>query len=187
MASLSESFPCPLLDTQFSRSVAGAATQGVPQAHVHKTGGRCKKPRTKKAAYVVFCGREIGVFRTWGQTEPLVKGVSNAILHGYTTTAEAEAAFAYALQKSWPTTSQDLNPLNGSKDLDDRWHVVYRGITPGVYRSHLESQLNTLGVPGALHKAIEGRRAALEKYAAATQHGDVSGVPPPAYSDDIFV
>lgn len=86
-------------------------------------------------------------------TERLVSGVPNCIFRGYATVSEAKAAYAYACARSWTRSTDtaspvafpslpapvpptdDANPLNGSEILDNRWYVVYRGITPGVYRS----------------------------------------------------
>ncbi|KAJ7126219.1 hypothetical protein C8R44DRAFT_874591 [Mycena epipterygia] len=176
-----------------SWSVAGAATQGVAHASVHTIQrGPNSRKHTKKAAYVVFCGLRCGVFLTWAQTRP-----------------HAHAAFAYAQARTWTRCTRDVdvpptpqlpqpllssdssNPLNGGESLDDRWYVVYRGITPGVYRSYLESQLNTLGVPGALHESVAGHGAALIKYNSARQRGDVATVAPAYYaldeSDDVFM
>ncbi|KAJ7435119.1 hypothetical protein B0H11DRAFT_2257618 [Mycena galericulata] len=164
-------------------SEAAAATQGVCGPHVY-TVQSSPKARRKNRVYVVFCGCRSGVFHTWAETEPLVSGVHNCIFRGYSTTAEAHAAFRYALQRSWvrsyddsatisipalpvPGPLAEINPLNGAEILNSKWFVVYRGISPGVYRSHLEAQLNTLGVKGVLHESIEGKAAALAKYAAA--------------------
>ncbi|KAJ7138475.1 hypothetical protein C8R43DRAFT_1132016 [Mycena crocata] len=184
---------------QWSR--AGTATQGVPGSHVYvvqpATGGN--KRGGKKVAFVVFCGTDTGVFHSWRETQPLVNRVSNCIFRGYTTLAQAEAAFAYAVARSWvrvagastsgisqlprPIGPEDEhNPLNGSETCDDQWYVVYRGIRPGVYRSHLECQLNTLGVQGALHEGVVGRETALAKFYAAQDHFDVDRVSPPEYS-----
>ncbi|KAJ7675300.1 hypothetical protein B0H17DRAFT_1207809 [Mycena rosella] len=181
-------------------SLAGSATQGVPGSQVHTVQASRKRVRTsKKAAYVVFCGIRCGVFLTWPEAKSLVTGVPNAIFRGYGSVAEADATFAYAVARSWVSNS-DLplvvavhalplpqttigvdapNPLNGAESLDDKWYVVYRGITPGVYRSHLESQLNTLGVRGSLHKAIPGREAAQAKYSAAMHRGEAGASRPP--------
>ncbi|KAJ7492944.1 hypothetical protein B0H11DRAFT_2228267 [Mycena galericulata] len=152
-------------------SVAGAATQGVPEP--------------------------------MNQVKPLVDGVSSCIFRGYTSRKEAEAAYQYALSRSWirncfapivasiPELPQPLeelqspNPLNRTEP-DDRWYIVYRGIKPGVYRSHLESQLNTLGVRGALHESIKGKDTALAKYVHALRRGEVAVVSPP-YPDDVFL
>ncbi|KAJ7895683.1 hypothetical protein B0H13DRAFT_2338759 [Mycena leptocephala] len=155
-------------------SVAGTATQGVPGGYVHVVGAPPPtQNKPKFAAYVVFSGRRVGVFSTWREAESLVKGVSKCIFRGYKTTAEARAAFAYASERSWvrvigapiaaaiPVLPQPVvvadgtNPLNGTEDFDGKWYVVYRGITPGVYRSHLECQLNTVGVRGALHQSVQ--------------------------------
>ncbi|KAJ7468413.1 hypothetical protein B0H11DRAFT_2238879 [Mycena galericulata] len=186
-------------------SVAGSATQGVADARVQTVSGSRKKKATKKAAYVVFCGRRFGVFRTWTEAQSLVDGVSNSICRGYKTVGEAEAAFQYALRRGWvrncfapltaampsiPTPNPGFdtdNPLSGKEPCAQKqtWYIVYRGITPGVYRSHLESQLNTLGVRGALYESIEGRDTAFEKYAGACRRGDIAVVPPP-YPADVF-
>ncbi|KAJ7481408.1 hypothetical protein B0H11DRAFT_1915560 [Mycena galericulata] len=132
-----------------------------------------------------------GYTHDWAETKPLVNSVPNNIFRGYYTVAEAQAAFQYALQRSWvrsvdtPVTAipalplpapviDSSNPLNGDETLDDTWYIVYRGITPGVYRSHLESQLNTLGIPGAIHESVEGKAAALDKYNAAVRRGEIS-------------
>ncbi|KAJ7700213.1 hypothetical protein B0H16DRAFT_1483973 [Mycena metata] len=194
-------FPLRLL-IECCRSIAGAATQGVPGAHVHATSPRKKKPKTKKAAYVVFCGRRCGVFDDWSETKVLVSGVPNCIYRGYTTREAARAAFQYAVERSWtrvadaavttpiPALPQPLdpnvafdtnNPLTQTEALDDRWYIVYRGICPGVYRSHLECQLNTLGVRRSLHESIVGRAAAFAKYNRALAGGQVSVVPPTYY------
>ncbi|KAJ7779446.1 hypothetical protein DFH07DRAFT_765732 [Mycena maculata] len=70
--------------------------QGVPHARVYVVVGdsaRKKKPKgPKKAVYVVFCGRQFGVFQTWPETVALVSGVPNCIFHSYSSLREAEAA-----------------------------------------------------------------------------------------------
>ncbi|KAJ6544604.1 hypothetical protein DFH09DRAFT_1321807 [Mycena vulgaris] len=180
-------------------SIAGSATQGVPRATVyaiHQHPSPSKTKPAKKAAYVVFCGRRCGVFLTWRETKSLVSGVSNCIFRGYASIDEAHAAFAYTQARAWTRMSgvaapaipvlpqphhafEARNPLNGAEQFDGRWYVVYRGIRPGVYRSHLESQLNTVGIRGSLHESIAGEPAALAKYAAAARRGDTAVLSPP--------
>ncbi|KAK6992842.1 hypothetical protein R3P38DRAFT_3224664 [Favolaschia claudopus] len=135
---------------------AGAATQGVADSSVCKVHtGPPKTVRYKKAAYAIFAGKQ-------DSAKALVIGVNNSIFRGYATIAEAQAAFAHAESRGWtrviPTTdtpappiphlplpanpahnSEVPNPLHGSYALDDRRFVVYRGITPGIYRSHLRA------------------------------------------------
>ncbi|KAJ7764953.1 hypothetical protein DFH07DRAFT_770228 [Mycena maculata] len=180
-------------------STAGTATQGVSGARVRAftPASPDKKQRKtngpKKAAYVVFCGLQPGVFLTWSEVDPLVTGVPHSIFRGYTT---VPVAFAYAEERGWvrrtgspaasaisvlptPMTDNSRNHLNGPENLDDKWYVVYRGINPGVYRSHLECQLNTVGLSNALHESVVGRPAALAKFAAARSRNEVSEVLPP--------
>ncbi|KAJ7860812.1 hypothetical protein B0H14DRAFT_3445780 [Mycena olivaceomarginata] len=153
-----------------------------------------KKMHEKKKAYIVFAGLQCGVFESWDDTKAVVNRVPNCLYRGYSTLRDAEAAFAYAQARGWthvshaplsgnpalprPIESAGLanehNPLHGTETLDDRWFIVYRGIAPGVYRSHLECQLNTLGLSGALHESIPGKANTLAKYAAAVRRGDVS-------------
>ncbi|KAJ7343880.1 hypothetical protein DFH08DRAFT_871385 [Mycena albidolilacea] len=190
-------------------AVAGTATQGVSHSHVRAIQKSSpKKPRIKKHAYVVFAGLQCGVFHTWERTKPLVDRVPNSIFRGYSTVWEAEAAFAYAQMRQWTRVSyaplasipalpqpigsalaDEENPLHGTEALDNRWFIVYRGIMPGVYRSHLECQLNTLGIPATLHEAVSGKDNALAKYRAAVARGDVSVITPTytARNGDPFV
>ncbi|KAJ7462421.1 hypothetical protein FB451DRAFT_1180710 [Mycena latifolia] len=182
----------------YTRAVAASATQGVPRSSVravHHGSPSPSKRRGKKVAYVVFCGKRCGVFHTWAETEPLVSGVAS-IFRGYASVADAQAAFAYAQARSWIRSSEATvsvaipalprphsphdtqNPLNGSEQLDDRWYIVYQGICPGIYRSHLESQLNTLAIRGAVHESVTGESAARSKYARALRQGNTKALLP---------
>ncbi|KAJ7901030.1 hypothetical protein B0H14DRAFT_3422939 [Mycena olivaceomarginata] len=147
---------------------AGAATQGVPSAHVLASPSPHKK-KTKTPAVAP-------------QTEALIRGVPNCIFRGYSSLSAAHAAFDYAHRRLWtrslndasrqpiaatalplPITDTDtVNSLNSSEADDDTWYVVYRGIAPGVYRSHLECQLNTLGVSNSTHERVIGKASAVE-------------------------
>ncbi|KAJ7693959.1 hypothetical protein B0H17DRAFT_1132328 [Mycena rosella] len=178
-------------------SIAGAATQGVPGGHVHAVPHSTSKKtsRKKKAAYVVFCGRQCGIFYTWhvphfplSDTRALVSGVPNCIFRGYSTTADARAALAYAEARRWTRvcgtpmnlpiislpqpvapSSPCSNPLNGPETLDSQWYIVYRGISPGVYCSHLECQLNMLGIRGSLHESVIGHAATQSFFSPTAQ------------------
>ncbi|KAJ7751470.1 hypothetical protein B0H14DRAFT_3513254 [Mycena olivaceomarginata] len=85
------------------------------------------------------------------------------------------------------TAEPTLNSLNRSEGEDDRWYVVYRGICPSVYRSHLECQLNTLGVSKSMHECIQGRDTALAKYAATVSRAHTGFVSPPYSVNDPFL
>jgi hypothetical protein len=60
-----DSHPHPLCPNLFYRSVAGTATQGVPGGYVRVVGAPPAKNKPKFAAYVVFCGRRVGVLHAW--------------------------------------------------------------------------------------------------------------------------
>ncbi|KAJ7178676.1 hypothetical protein C8R43DRAFT_942295 [Mycena crocata] len=171
-----------------SWATAGAATQGVPGATVYAVQHKSKKRGFKKAAFVIYAGRDTGVVHSWAEAHRLVNRVSCAIYRGYRTVREAEAAYAYAQARCWtrictsrpsspsqpslaslpsPSQPSDMpNPLHGDEPLDDTWFVVYRGITPGVYHSLLEALLNTLGVRNSLYEAIVGRSKAFATFHA---------------------
>ncbi|KAK6969083.1 hypothetical protein R3P38DRAFT_2814965 [Favolaschia claudopus] len=68
--------------------------------------------------------------------------------------ASHETSPMHNLPQPMSPDANNQNPLHGSDPGDDRWFVVYRGITPGVYRSYLESQLNTTGIPNSSYQAV---------------------------------
>ncbi|KAJ6465536.1 hypothetical protein C8R47DRAFT_1079315 [Mycena vitilis] len=169
-------------------SVAGGLTQGVSNTTVHASSTPKKKNKRRRRsaqAYVVFVGRVPGVSPTWAEARQHVDGVSNAVYRSYRTVPAAESAFLYAVERSWTRVSDSSarvpipslphpvdeaardNPLHVSEDLDDRWFIVYRGIWPGVYHSLLESQLNVLGVRGAVHESVQGKELAFQKFTTA--------------------
>lgn len=47
----------------------------------------------KKAAYVIFQGKETGIFNSWQEVSPLVTGFPHAIYKGYETREAAETAY----------------------------------------------------------------------------------------------
>ncbi|KAJ7508855.1 hypothetical protein B0H11DRAFT_1901640 [Mycena galericulata] len=74
-----------------------------------------------------------------------------------------------------PTSYTDaLNPLHGHNPDTGRkrlWYIVYRGITPGVYQSSLECQLNTVGIPGAVHDSCDDKMDAINRFERASRAG----------------
>ncbi|KAJ7035428.1 hypothetical protein C8F04DRAFT_1258980 [Mycena alexandri] len=188
-------------------SEASHHTQGVPHALV-RTIQSPTTPRTKKrGAYTVFYGRQPGVFKHWfgvGGAQVQVTGVPSAVHQGYATVAEAEAAFNYALERSWvavrgsrppspselPQTAiptlplpQDLtvsihNPLHGASPSTPKWYIVYTGISPGIYASYLECALNTLGLSSARYDSADSREEAERRWAVAVAGTNVNIVTP---------
>ncbi|KAJ7836215.1 hypothetical protein B0H13DRAFT_1913219 [Mycena leptocephala] len=153
--------------------------------------GGAKKKQEKEDPLMAFPLTQLHVdLLLRAETEHLVKNVPNNIFRGYNMhkRAPGRALPMQPLFPPYPRTSRAVGhqrrppePLNGSETLDDYWFVVYKGICPGVYRSHLECQLNTLGVSGAVHESVKGKTAALRKYTVAVQQGDVGVVAPTYY------
>ncbi|KAJ7829905.1 hypothetical protein B0H13DRAFT_2372254 [Mycena leptocephala] len=183
-----------------SWSEASALTQGISGTSPYRLSSRSRAPRRSFGGYAVFCGLETGAFKHWlSETGPLVIGVSNSVYQGYATFALAQAAYEYAHSRGWtrvfvpavPTTAAPLsgplpvadwlfdspNPLHGGGVRGNgRWYVVYRGITPGVYQSSLECNLNTRGLSRSCYDSWETKDVAiahfLEELAAGRKCAD---------------
>ncbi|KAJ7116753.1 hypothetical protein C8R46DRAFT_1239366 [Mycena filopes] len=69
-----------------------------------------------------------------------------------------------------PTTTGNPNPLHGA-DFAPNWHVVYAGITPGVYGSYLECALNTIGLSCASYQSASSLAEAEEYWRKAQAQG----------------
>ncbi|SJL18823.1 uncharacterized protein ARMOST_22424 [Armillaria ostoyae] len=121
-----------------------------------------RRPPRGYGAYVVFVGVTPGVYLTWVECKAQAFGQPSNVYSGYMTLELAEAAFQYALDKGWvryanvdrpctlpsqvlfdpnhSTTPEDYDtPLNVGKPFE-RWYMVYRGISPGIYKSETFDQ-----------------------------------------------
>ncbi|KAJ7863695.1 hypothetical protein B0H13DRAFT_1899467 [Mycena leptocephala] len=174
---------------------------------VAKTPWVPKAARKKNRAFVVFFGRAPDVYHSWyGPTgaEIQVKHVSHAVFQGYSSLKEAQAAFAYARERSWigvrdsrspsptgpplraiPTIPLPLasdttphNPLHSAKASAPKWHVVYAGITPGIYSSFLECYLNTTGLRTASYQSAASRLEAIQLWCTAEAAGTIRVITP---------
>ncbi|KAJ7016669.1 hypothetical protein C8F04DRAFT_1280888 [Mycena alexandri] len=163
---------------------AGALTQGVRGASVHAVPGSQPRSTAKGSAYTIFFGGEVGVFESWDDVMPRIKGHGLAIYGGFISVDAAAAALQYAREKGWtgdsnpppynagpPVPSQlEDNPLNAGA-IHKLWYTVCRGIAPGVYRSWLECSLNVSGVKGSLHTALATRDQAERAFNSALASG----------------
>ncbi|KAJ7605233.1 hypothetical protein DFH06DRAFT_1150624 [Mycena polygramma] len=114
-------------------SQAANATQGVPNSVVF--GSPRAKRRGKRAVYVVFRGRTVGVMDTWyesayalhrttrthppfrrAEAEAATRGVRFSLHQGYSTETPAREAFQLAQANGWTSTSQTWSvvPLSSS-------------------------------------------------------------------------
>ncbi|KAJ7718103.1 hypothetical protein B0H14DRAFT_3521806 [Mycena olivaceomarginata] len=151
-------------------SEAGHATQGVSHSSVHAV-AKSNPRRPKSKAYVVFRGLRVGVFEKWDNVVNATSGVSCALQQGYTSCAAAQAAYALAQANDWtcvfPTTRSSFAAPTGltreprdsellcPRERNDRWYIVYCGVHPGVFATHVECQLNVLGVQAAVYDRTE--------------------------------
>ena len=55
----------------------------------------------KQRFYVVWRGRECGIFTSWSDTEAQVKGYSGARHKSFTSLAEAESAYSNGPPETW--------------------------------------------------------------------------------------
>ncbi|KAJ7601288.1 hypothetical protein DFH06DRAFT_1353505 [Mycena polygramma] len=174
--------------------------QGVPNGRAQAVRSPAR-PRPKRGAHAVFFGRHPGVYPEWfGPTgaEKEVKKAKGAVHQGYSSVGEANTAYEYADQHGWtgvrtsrppspsspPPPLPDLpvpqrfdaqthNPLHGATASNPLWHVVYAGITPGIYASYLECALNTVGLSGASYDSAATREEALLSWAIAESAGRI--------------
>ncbi|KAJ7182627.1 hypothetical protein C8R43DRAFT_940752 [Mycena crocata] len=192
-------------------SQAAHLTQGIPNSHVRSVVSPPQKPRGKKGGIAVFFGVLPGPYPKWNGpdgAEVQVRRISGAIYQGYSTFAEAQAAFEYARGKSWTgvrdsrrlrslpsSSSRDLiralpvpdprpNPLHGAEHTTVKtYHIVYAGITPGIYCSYLECSLNTVGLSGATFDSTTSLEEAHRRWRAAIDLNTIRIIPPPVYTE----
>ncbi|KAF9020731.1 hypothetical protein BDZ89DRAFT_1043217 [Hymenopellis radicata] len=174
----------------------------ILRSHVDATVVATQKRRKVKTKHltdtppviVVFIGLQPGVYSHWTLAAPQVLGVSGSVYFGYKTWPIAEKAFDYAVQRGWafhirggrrlPYTLIKPSPAPGHPFQTPlthgitrkNWYCVYRGLSPGIYRSYLECALNTLGVPHGSFEAFRSRTVAHEKFRLAQERGEVEVV-----------
>ncbi|KAJ7838434.1 hypothetical protein B0H13DRAFT_2367459 [Mycena leptocephala] len=133
-----------------------------------------------------------------------VTRVSGAVSQGYQSMAEARAAYDYAYIRNWtgvrglpaprqvraiealplPILPDDPtpNPLHGAAGAGaHRWHIVYAGITPGIYLSFLEAALNTQGISGSRYDSATTLHEARRRWGAARAANSIEVLTHPYY------
>ncbi|KAJ7060664.1 hypothetical protein C8F01DRAFT_1083660 [Mycena amicta] len=182
----------PTHTTEWSQ--AAKATQGVANGHVRLV-AREPAPRKKAVCWVVFRGRENGIFHQWNLAEAATAGFRLAVYQGYTNVSDAERAYNYAVERRYTSTQPQASGLalplaqipasmvdeNNDVDearlvpraADDPWYIVYRGVNPGIYPTYLEVALNTNGVSLAGHDSRETLADAILAFHGAKLRGDV--------------
>ncbi|KAF7980386.1 hypothetical protein HWV62_38178 [Athelia sp. TMB] len=178
---------------------AAHATQGVVGGHairVEVTVPNVKRRRHKKRkAYVVFEGLEPGVYTDWTLTEANVKGVSHNVYQGYDSLIAAQQAYlvAYALRAvrilppdnapdGWvpsaaiPTPEAVMGAFAASSAtfLGAEWHVVFKGLRPGVYPAWNFAATQTKGVANSVYQKYQSKQEAVQKFEEAQRLGHVT-------------
>ncbi|KAJ6525535.1 hypothetical protein DFH09DRAFT_1095587 [Mycena vulgaris] len=174
------------------------SSQGLPQASARAIVKPRNSPRRKNLAYAVFYRQLPGFYLDWHVAKFQVTCVHGALCQGYPSVKEARAAYEYAQQRSWTgvrtsrpaspssnsaisvlpspvmSTSTTHNPLHGAAGTTmPKWHIVYAGITPGMYGSYLECAVNTLGLSCAAYDSAETQEEAQERWLRALRAGTV--------------
>ncbi|KAJ7848683.1 hypothetical protein B0H13DRAFT_2361769 [Mycena leptocephala] len=190
--------------------LAAHRTQEIPGASPKRVTPKKKNNSPWPRAFAVFAGTRPGVYCSWNEIEPLVQGISGNIYQGYPSFDAATAAFEYARERSWtrvcprhrsspsaaaptpvaipylpaPMDSLDTpNPLHGPENAGQKrsYHIVYCGITPGVYQSYLECVLNTLSIRGAVFDSCGSKQLAVQRFEDAVSGGRIKVVTPVYY------
>ncbi|KIM74213.1 hypothetical protein PILCRDRAFT_92724 [Piloderma croceum F 1598] len=168
---------------------AGDATQGVPGGHVVKVHVIVpRETRRRRTAYVVFEGLRPGIYNTWEEVKPLVKRVPGNIHQGFDTCLEAERAYvvAYALgavrmlpsrddagsqlvSPAIPTPEAIMAAFSSASDnfLSAEWHIVFKGLRPGVYPAWNFAATQMKGIRCAIYQKYASKAEAEEAYADA--------------------
>ncbi|TRM55226.1 hypothetical protein BD626DRAFT_419743 [Schizophyllum amplum] len=158
------------------------------------------KRSAKHGAYVVFIGKNAGVYRTWKDCFPNVNGVKHNSYQGYPSFAEAGAAFDVARARGLTfscantaltvarqtsetrLTSEDLilclaflddDASNAIAPPGHFYYTVFKGSQPGVYRTYLEVVLATTGLAGAVHGSYRAREEAITAFKRELDSGRV--------------
>ncbi|KAJ7890039.1 hypothetical protein B0H13DRAFT_1887747 [Mycena leptocephala] len=141
-----------------TKSEAGNATQGTPHTHVKAVRKQTKR-RGTRAAYVVFRGDPVGVFRSWAEAKSATDGLRFSLHQGYDSFEEAVAAFEFAQRQAWTceagpwsalAVSADAAPLpipDGAtlrqntlapRRADDPFYVVYAVVWNFLFPSRVQ-------------------------------------------------
>ncbi|KZP12480.1 hypothetical protein FIBSPDRAFT_961317 [Athelia psychrophila] len=169
---------------------AGNLTQGVPGARVRRTAAAVASPKKPKAkAYVVYQGRDIGVFTKWDPVERSTLGISAAVYESFPDILYATRSWLLALRMkvvrilaadvAYPPCEAFLTPvvealLTLPEDhFGQRFYVVSQGKCPGVYPFWGLAGSQVKLVPNAICKQYLSREEALAAWQRAHDEGVV--------------
>lgn len=108
-------------------------------------------PRTKQKYYVVWRGKEPGIYPTWAECERHVKGVQGARYKAFPTMEAAQSAFEAGPP---PIVRKTINDNAGTGDdvIDacSRAHAAARACSPGIIQDAYAVDAACSGNPGMM-------------------------------------
>ncbi|XP_073127997.1 uncharacterized protein [Henckelia pumila] len=100
-------------------------------------------------SYVVFKGRNPGIYSTWEETDAQVTGFRLAEHKSYHTREDVVKAYTKYMEKNHSTQASPCAPKKKGKT-----YVVYKGLNPGIYDTWEETDAQVTGFRCAVHKAF---------------------------------
>ncbi|XP_073128134.1 uncharacterized protein [Henckelia pumila] len=91
-------------------------------------------------SYVVFKGRNPGIYSTWEETDAQVTGFRLAEHKSYHTRDDAVKAYTKYIEKNHSTQESPYAPKKKGKT-----YVVYKGLNPGIYDTWEETDAEVIG------------------------------------------
>ncbi|XP_073127998.1 uncharacterized protein [Henckelia pumila] len=91
-------------------------------------------------SYVVFKGRNPGIYSTWEETDAQVTGFRLAEHKSYHTREDVVKAYTKYMEKNHSTQASPCAPKKKGKT-----YVVYKGLNPGIYDTWEETDAQVTG------------------------------------------
>ena len=107
----------------------------------------------KKKYYVVWEGKNPGIYENWNDCQRQISGVAEARFRSFENRDEALSAF------------KDPESVAPSKKSSKYFYVIWRGHRPGIYTSWEDAQKQIAGFGGALYKTFGSKKMAEEAFA----------------------
>ncbi|KZP12465.1 hypothetical protein FIBSPDRAFT_961411 [Athelia psychrophila] len=176
---------------------AAHATQGIPGGNARRVTiippNDNWAQRRNIVAWVVYEGLSPGIYNTWLAAKSQTNRVPGNVHQGFTTCLAAEQGYilAYALgcvrslpprgstdpppPAAAPTPAAVLAAFTAVSDtfLGTDWHVVFKGLCPGVYPAWNFVAAQTKGISCAVYQKYPSRNAAQVAFRAAQRAGEV--------------
>jgi len=108
--------------------------------------------KKKQKYYVVWRGRNIGIFNSWEDCQQQVNGIAGARYKSFDTLREAEFAFKNEAQARASAVAK--------REKTERYYVVWRGHEPGIYDDWNQARAQINGFTGAQYQTFGSKTLA---------------------------